>query len=57
MITSTMEIKVPEEIIKGLEEKLDGIKNPKSVVKTMLNNTAKQVQRILAQKTAREYAG
>lgn len=54
---SQIMIQIPDEIIKGIEQKLNGIKKPESVVKTVVNNTAKRVQKILVNKASKEYTG
>lgn len=53
----TIQMQVPDEIIKGIEQKLDGIKKPEIVIKTVVNNTAKQMQKLLSQKASKEYVG
>lgn len=50
-------IEVPESTMKDIEIRLDGVKKPNSVIKTAVNNTAKDAQKILAAKVAKEYAG
>lgn len=53
----TIQMQIPDEIIKGLEQKIAGIKKPEAVVKTVINNTAKQAQKLLVQKASKEYIG
>lgn len=53
----TIQMQIPDELIKEIEQKLDGIKKPESVIKTVVNNTAKQTQKLLAQKASKVYVG
>lgn len=53
----TIRMEIPDNIIKEIEKKLDGIRRPESVVKTVVNNTAKQTQKLLVQRASKEYAG
>lgn len=48
---------VPDQAIKDIEKRLDGLKKPTSVIKTAVNNTAKKAQGLLAQKASKVYAG
>ncbi|MDR0924291.1 MAG: phage tail protein [Hungatella sp.] len=51
-------ISVPEETIKDIEKRLEGLKKkPKSVVRTAINNTSKKARSLLAQKASKVYAG
>lgn len=50
-------IQVQESDLNDIEKRLNGIKKPQSVVKTAVNNTAKQAQKLLATKASKEYAG
>lgn len=56
-VSQTINIKIPDEILKGIEQKLDGVKKPEAAVKTVANNTAKQVQKLLIKKASKEYVG
>ena len=53
----TIQMQIPDEIIKGIEQKLDGIRKTETVIKTIVNNTAKQTQKLLAEKASKEYVG
>lgn len=53
----TITMSVQESMLVDIEKKLDGVKNPKSVVKTAVNNTAKKAQTLLAQRASKSYAG
>ena len=52
-------IGVPEEVIQDLENRMSKVygKTASGVLKTAVNNTAKQVQQALAEKASKEYAG
>lgn len=54
-----LKIQVPDYVINDVEKQLDGVKGKtkNSVLKTSVNNTAKQAQRLLAQKTSETYVG
>lgn len=50
-------IGVSDQNIKDIETQLDGIRKPESAVKTAVNNASKKVQRNLANKASKQYAG
>nr|DAJ08299.1 MAG TPA: minor tail protein Z [Caudoviricetes sp.] len=50
-------MQVQESTLKDIEKRLNGIKKPQSVVKTAVNKTAKQAQKLLATKASKAYAG
>lgn len=54
-----LSIQVPERMLTDIEKRLSDVsgKTKESVLKTAVNNTAKQAQRLLAQKASQEYAG
>lgn len=57
-MSSDIRIRVPENVIKDIESKLDVLgKSKESVLKTAVNNTAKKAQSLLAQKAAGTYSG
>ena len=57
-MSESVGIQVSEEALKSIEKKLEGIgKSEGSVLKTAVNNTAKQAQRLLAGKAAQVYTG
>lgn len=50
-------IGVSDQNIKDIKTQLDGIRKPESAVKTAVNNASKKVQRTLANKASKQYAG
>ena len=52
-----IEMNVQQSTLDDIEKKLKGLKNPKSVVKTAVNNTAKKARTLLSQKASKSYAG
>lgn len=50
-------VKLSDQNMKDIETQLDGIRKPQSAVKTAVNNASKKVQRNLANKASKRYAG
>lgn len=55
MTETNIRLEIPESVMKELEEKLDGIKNPNAVVKSAVNYTADRLRRELARKVQTVY--
>ena len=56
-VKSSLIFDFPDDILKNIETRLDGLRKPEAVAKIVANNTARQIQRLLAQKAADRYAG
>jgi len=54
---SRLTIRIKENQLQKIEKSLDGIKSPSTAIKTTINNTAKRAQKLLAEKTSKEYVG
>lgn len=52
-----IEMQISDKNIREIETLLNGVRKPTSAVKTAINNTAKKAQKLLAQKTSKQYAG